>query len=56
MLDLDKTAKVVYFTANTNNAKDIVLPFTFLLDGQTVHLVELYDYTPSSLASLSSSS
>jgi hypothetical protein len=52
MLDLDDTTKQVFFTADTGNAKNIVLPFSFTLDGQTVHLVELYDYTAVPVMSL----
>lgn len=45
MLDLDGSTKQIFFTADTGNAMDIVLPSTFTLDGRVVHLVELYDYT-----------
>lgn len=47
MLDLDSTTKQVFFNADTGNAKDIVLPTSFTLDGKTVYLVELYEYKDS---------
>lgn len=44
LLDLDSTTKQVFFNADTGNAKDILLPDYFTLDGKTVYIVELYDY------------
>ncbi|CAO3652112.1 unnamed protein product [Mucor hiemalis] len=49
MLDLDSTTKQVFFNADTGNAKDIVLPTSFTLDGKTVYLVELYEYKDSEM-------
>lgn len=45
LLNVDATTKQVFFKADNENAKDIVLPTSFTLDGKTVYLVELYDYT-----------
>lgn len=45
MLDLDGSTKQIFFTADTGNAMDIVLPSIFTLDGREVHLVELYEYS-----------
>ncbi len=44
LLDLDSTTKQVFFNADTGNAKDIILPNSFVLDGKTVYIVELYNY------------
>lgn len=45
LLNVDATTKQVFFKVDSGNAKDIVLPTSFTLDGKTVYLVELYDYT-----------
>ncbi|GAA5803545.1 hypothetical protein HPULCUR_009027 [Helicostylum pulchrum] len=45
MMDLDCETKQVFFSPDTGDATTIVLPSTIMLNGELVHLVELYNFT-----------